>query len=418
MSRSLGLLMVCLGLTAAGLITLIILNPTHFTSVDSGYYLQSAANLIGGRGYVVEEDGRWVWNGTFPIGYPALIAAGAGFSGLSVLWASKLINIMVVVLSAGLWLRRVGPERTLWLLSIWWMGGFLRILAYTWSETLFLVLLAEWVWVLSGFLQSPTLRRAMWLVVLSLGLFLVRYVGGYVVGLMALLSVAIYLFPNRTGSLLGIVVRPRTAGLLLIIAGICLAGMGAYGWLNHQLSGSLWGGERFLPTESTASLVILFMQSIGNELLLIRDFLPNGNNGLAWAGVIIQLIWLLQLRRRLSQTTSPLQPGTPDQLPNSVPVSTLSRLFVGVGGVYVFVLFGLRMVSPFSGPNARLIAPVTFCVLMAFLLWVGTTPNDWQRKLRPYWLVLLVCSWLQLLPQVDFSAKMALVRDFLLSVYQ
>jgi hypothetical protein len=138
--------MVCLGLTAAGLITLIILNPTHFTSVDSGYYLQSAANLIGGRGYVVEEDGRWVWNGTFPIGYPALIAAGAGFSGLSVLWASKLINIMVVVLSAGLWLRRVGPERTLWLLSIWWMGGFLRILAYTWSETLFLVLLAEWVW--------------------------------------------------------------------------------------------------------------------------------------------------------------------------------------------------------------------------------------------------------------------------------
>ncbi|MDB5242202.1 MAG: hypothetical protein JWP57_2827 [Spirosoma sp.] len=405
------------GLTTAGLITLIKLNPTHFTSVDSGYYLQSAANLMGGRGYVVNEDGRWVWNGTFPIGYPALIAAGAGLTGLPVLWASKLINMMALVLSAGLWVRRVGPERSLWLLSIWWLGGFLRILAYTWSETVFLVLLAEWVWVLSVFLQASTLRGAMWLALLSLGLFSIRYVGGYVVGLMTLLSLAIYLIPSRTASLLSITVRPRTAGLLLIIAAICLIGMGAYGWLNHQLSGSPWGGERFAPTESTRSLLTLFIQSIGNELLLIRDFLPNGDNGLAWFGVFIQLILMLLLCWRLSQKSSPeRQPITPDQLSNSAPVSTLSRLFIGVGGVYVLVLFGLRIFSPFSGPNARLMAPITFCVLMATLLWIGTTPNDWQRKLRLYWLALLVCSWLQLLPQVNFTAKMALVRD-LLSVY-
>ncbi len=409
-----GLLLVGLGLTTAALVVLVILNPTHFTSVDSGYYLQSAANLISRRGYFVEEDGRWVWNGTFPIGYPALIAAGSGLTGLPVLWASKLINIIAVVLSAGLWLRRVGPVRTLWLLSIWWIGGFLRILAYTWSETLFLVLLAEWVWALSGFLGSSTLRQAAGLVLLSLGLFLVRYVGGFVVGFMVLLSVVIYLIPARTQHLLGISVQRRTAGLLLIIAGICLTGMGAYGWLNHQLSGSLWGGERFLPTESTRSLVTLFGLSIGNELLLIRDFLPSGNNSLAWVGVAIQLLWLFMLRRRLFQETSFRQQSiSPDQLPNSVPISTLSRLFIFVGGVYTFVLFGLRIVSPFSGPNARLMAPVTYCVLMALLLWVGTTSNDWQRKLRPYWLFLLVCSWLQLLPQMDLSTKMEQVRTLL-----
>lgn len=406
MSRSPGVLLLCLGLTTAGLLTLILINPTHFTSVDSGYYLQSAANLIGGRGYIIEEDGRWVWNSTFPIGYSAFIAAGAGLTGLPVLWASKLINLMAVMLSAGLWLRRVGTVRTMWLVSIWWMGGFLRILAYTWSETVFLVLLAEWVWVMSGLLQSATLRRAMWLVLLSLGLFTVRYVGGFVIGFMALLSIAIYLIPSRTESFLGIPVRPRTAGLLVIISGICLTGIGAYGWLNHQMSGSLWGSERFLPTESMPSLILLFGQSIGNELLVIRDFLPNGDNGPAWVGVVIQLIWLLLLRRRLFPEMSIKQTLTLGQSPNSVSVSTLSRLFVLVGGVYVIVLFGLRIVSPFMGPNARLMAPATFCVLMAMLLWVGTTPTEWQRKLRPYWLVLLVCSWLQLLPQVNFSAKM------------
>lgn len=404
MSRSLRQPLLSIGLTMAGLTALVLLNPTHFTSVDSGYYLQSAANLLSGRGYVVGEDGRWVWNGTFPIGYPALIALSSGLTGLPVLWASKLVNGTAVVLSTGLWLRRVGPGRTIWLLSIWWIGGFLRILAYTWSETLFLVLLAEWVWGLNGILKSPTLRWAVRLALLSFGLFLVRYVGGYVVGVMMLLSVAIYLMPHRVRSLLWVAVRPETAGSLLGVSGISLAGMGMYGWLTYQFSGSLYGGERLLPTESAGALTALFAQSISNELLLIRDFLPTGSNGLAWAGAAIQLIWLFLLHRQLRR-----QPSIPAQLPNSLPIITLVRLLVLVGGTYVLVLFGLRVVSPFCGPNARLMAPATFCLLMAALLWMGTTDEAWQRRLRPYWLGLLICSWLQLLPQTDFSAKVAQV---------
>ena len=407
MSQSLRLFLTCLGLTGAGLSILIVLNPTHFTSVDSGYYLQSAANLLAGRGYVMEDNGRWVWNGTFPIGYSALIAVLSTITGLPVLWASKLINGMGLVLSAMLWLRRIGPGRTIWLLSVWWTGGFLRILAYTWSETLFLVLLAEWVWGLNRFLKTTTLRWAIRLVLLSFGLFLVRYIGGYTLGFMMLLAIAIYLTPNRVHSLLRIDVNLRTARALLTISSICLTGMGAYGWLNHRLSGSLYGGDRFLPTESASSLVVLFARSIGNEFLLIRDFLPAGANELAWVGVAIQLVWLWLLYQQFSQ--QPLASGPLRRLNPSSTV-TLVRLFVLIGGLYVFVLFGLRVVSPFSGPNTRLMAPATFCILTAGLLWVGTADAAWQRKLRPYWIGLLICSWLQLLPQVDFSAKMAQVR--------
>ena len=347
-----------------------------------------------------------MWNGTFPICYSALIAAFSSLTGLPVLWASKLVNGVALVLSAGLWLRRIGPVRTIWLLSVWWTGGFLRILAYTWSETLFLVLLAEWVWGLNGFLRTPTLYWAVRLVMLSLGLFLVRYVGGHVVGLMMFLSAAIYLIPRRTQSVLRVSVRRETADALLGMSGLCFAGMGAYGWLNYQLSGSLYGGERFLPTESTGLLMARFAGSIGNELLLIRDFLPTGTNQLAWLGVVIQLIWLWVLRQRLYR-----QPSVPAPYqPNLSATITLIRLFVLAGGLYIPVLFGLRLISPFNGPTARLMAPATFCLLTASLLWVGTTDEVWQRKLRPYWVILLICSWLQLIPQVDFNDKLARVR--------
>ncbi|GAB3643617.1 hypothetical protein [Spirosoma arcticum] len=406
MSRSLPWLATCLVLTGAGLTTLVWLNSTHFTSVDSGYYLQSAANLLAGRGYVVEQDRQWVWNGTFPIGYPALIAVFSSVTDLPVLWASKLVNGAALVLSALLWLRRVGPGRTIWMLSVWWTGGFLRVLAYTWSETLFLVLLAEWIWELNSFLQTPTLRWAIRLILLSSGLFLVRYVGGYAVGLMLLLSVAIYLIPNQVQCLLRVSVRPKTAGALLGVSGIVLAGMGVYSWINYLFSGSLYGGERLLPTASAGWLIARFARSIGNELLLIRDFLPGSTNELAWVGVVVQMAWLWLLGRQFRHLSSKPASQPPD--PSST--NTLIRLFVLAGGLYILVLFGLRLLSPFNGPDARLMAPATFCFLTAGLLRVGLADGAWQRKLRPYWLGLLVCSWLQLLPQADFNAKLARVR--------
>lgn len=406
MSRSLRQLLLGFGLMGGGLVALICLNPTHFTSIDSGYYLQSAANLLAGRGYVVADDGHWVWNGTFPPGYPALIVLFSRLTGLPVLWASKIVNGGAVLLSAGLWLRRIGPERAIWLLSVWWTGGFLRILAYTWSETLFLVFLAEWAWGLNGFLQTPTPRWTIRLVLLSLGLFLVRYVGGYVVGFMLLLSAAVHLIPTHVQSLLRVGIRSGTAGSLLGVSGVVLAGMGAYGWLNYQLTGSVYGGARLLPTESAGWLITLFARSIGNELLLIRDFLPSGTNELAWVGVAIQTIWLWLMSRQFRHLSSKpaLQPPAP-------PSSTVSliRLFVLVGGLYVLVLFGLRLLSPFNGPDARLMAPATFCILTAGLLRIGMADGAWQRKLRPYWFSLLVCSWLQLLPQADFKAKVTQV---------
>lgn len=392
------------GLIGVAVVALVWVNPTHFTSIDSGYYLQSASSLRAGGGYTITEDGQRVWNGVFPIGYSALIALFAGLTGLPVLWASKVVNLLTLSLSVILWQRRLGTNRTLWIVSIWWLGSFLRLLAYTWSETVFLVLLAEWVWALNTLLQTPARHQIGRLAFLSIGLFLLRYIGGYIVGVLALLVLAIYLTPQRVQSLLRVPIPPGIHKALARVAGLTVAAMSAYGWLNLYHTDSLYGGERLLPTEPVSTLLRLFARSIGNELLLVRDFLPAAPNQLAWVGAGIQVLWLWLVSRRLQRQPSPWTHHS------DVSCWSLNRLFILTGGLYVLVLFALRTVSPFSGPNARLMAPATFCFLMAFLLRVGNAHPVWQRRLRPFWIGLLLCSWLQLIPQGAMGSKPAKIR--------
>jgi len=385
-------------LSTGGLIlSLCALNPTHFTSVDSGYYLQSATNLLSGRGYVITEGNRPVWNGIFPIGYSALIALFSFLTTLPVLWASKLVNLVAVGLSAFAWMHRLGTTRTVWILSIWWLGGFLKILASTWSETVFLVILAEWVWCLFRFLPDPTGWHLTRLFLVSCALFLVRYVGGYVAVLTGLLVGIGWLNRAQLQQTIRLTIGEWGLHRLMVCSLAVMTGIRAYFHLNNYLSGSLFGGNRFLPTESAIVLTQLFGRSIINELLLIRDFVPSQSAVLAWAGLGVQTFLSVGLYIRWRYYTR-VSESTP-------PINALSRLFLLVGATYLLALFAIRIVSPFSGPNLRLMAPATFCLLTALLLWVSASAQL-RQLVRPIWTLLIVFSWLQLLPQADLSRKL------------
>ncbi|GAA4397528.1 hypothetical protein GCM10023187_07090 [Nibrella viscosa] len=382
---------------------LVAVNPTHFTSIDSGYYLQSAENLLDGRGYVVLEDGHYTWNGVFPIGYSGLIALFSFITSLPVLLSSKVINWLAIGISTWLWYKRLGAVRTGWLLSIWLLGSFLRIATYTWSETVFLVLLAEVVWAFHQQLAHPSIRHTLILLVLGLLLFGVRYVGGYIFGLLGAIALGHQLWPQKVFSWLGGSL-PQTAGNRLTLVTISgLVGMGFYFWLNSRFTDSPYGGERFHEAETGGSLLPLFLLALVNEVLLIRDFISDESNTLAWIGVGIQVTWLLALINVFKRI--PPAAGSRD-------TQRLQKLLVSFGGLYLIILFALRIFSPFAGPTARLMAPFTFCMLFAAMLWL-TEPGRqlWEKTFRPFWIVLLVCSWLQLFPQVDVSRKLRQVQQ-------
>ncbi|QJD79228.1 hypothetical protein [Spirosoma rhododendri] len=384
-------------LTSGLTLGLCALNPNRFTSIDSGYYLQSATNLLNGKGYVINEGNRVVWNGIFPIGYSALVALLSFLTTLPVLWASKLVNLLAVSLSAFAWMHRIGTTRTIWTLSVWWLGSFLKILASTWSETVFLVILAEWVWCLFRFLPDPTSWHLTRLFLVSCALFLVRYVGGYVIVLTGLLVGVGWLNRARLQQTVRLTIGEWGLHRLMICSLAVMSGIRAYFQLNNHMAGSLFGGERFLPTESALVLTQLFGRSLLNEVLFIRDFVPGQSAVLAWAGLGLQTILMAGLYTRWRSFTRELE--------SRPPINALSRLFLIVGITYLLALFAIRTISPFSGPNLRLMAPATFCLLTAALLWVSASAHL-RQIVRPIWALLIVCSWLQLLPQANLSRKL------------
>lgn len=383
---------------------LIWLNPNHYTSIDSQYYLQSATHLRDGKGYVLYEHGQYVWNSTFPIGYPALIALVSWSGMLSALAASKLVNGLALGLFTYVWTLRLGARQSLWFLAIWATGPFLRLLAYTWSETVFLVVLAEWVWQVHALVLHSTKASASKLLLLSISLFLVRYVGGFCVSVLLLLVIGLPAAKTRWGRLWSQELNttfPKHVGWVIGVGTACLCG---YFWLNLQLSGSGWGGERVFLAESVPKVLRLFAFALLNECLLIRDFSLKNANGLAWLGLLVQSLLIGMLLWPITNCWERLK-----RLPTP---GLLSWLFAGTGICYLLVLVGLRLISPFDGPNQRLLSPFTFCLLMAGLIWVGSWPLHAQRRFSRIGLLLLLLSWLELLPHAHLTDKLGMLLKF------
>ncbi|GAB2790706.1 hypothetical protein GCM10027275_39550 [Rhabdobacter roseus] len=355
------------------------INPNHFTTIDSGYYLAAAQNLLDGRGYVVLEEGRLVWNGTFPLGYPAAIALVSLLTTLPVLWASKVLNL----LASGYFLyflgNTLGTRRALVTGSVLLLGPFLKLWAHTWSEPLFLVVL--FVWVRYFFAEN---RRWPGTFLLGLALMLVRYVGVFIVPL----AVGAALYWNwkeqfhRAG---------RAAALSL---GWALS-FGAYLGLNYLQSGFWYGGDRFTEPNPAGQVLILLGQGLLNELFLFRDTDFQQLDVLFLLGVLIQVLlgtWLYLKRKDLPRL----------QRPRSAPTTYAWLTAAG----YLLFLLVLRLLSPFDAPGYRLLSPFTFLILWG-VLYQLTESTSRLRSLRWLGLLIILASWLHLLPQTDLAAKLS-----------
>ncbi|ARK12736.1 hypothetical protein A6C57_21675 [Fibrella sp. ES10-3-2-2] len=377
------------------------LNPTHYVSPDSTYYLATTGWLVGVAGDTYGHTATG-WDSTFPVGYPLLIGAVAQLTGTSVLVASKVLAMLLTGGFLLIWRQRIGARRAIWMGSVFLLGGFLRILTYTWSEGAFLMVLLEWIWLMSQPTegipeQRPHLRYVGKLFMLTMALFLLRYVGGYVLIVYGLLTLGTYRKQGLTNA------RQRSGPDLLYL-GLSAGCMLGYFLLNWLLTSSAYGGERFVtspePASDTLSILAL---SLVNELLLLRDYVPDGSVLLVVVGVVLQVILFRWGWLRLKQQRH--------TLPNWLPTDQqLLRVLLWSAGTYLVVLFALRFFSPFSGPNARLMAPASLPLLMGTAYWVSRWTNVRARRQLGYcWAALLLCSWLQLLPQADFWKKMTVL---------
>lgn len=382
-------------LVAALIALLTAINPTHYVSTDSQYYLSMAGWLVGlnGAQYGHHTAG---WITDFPVGYPLLIGVMARLTGLSLLMASKLVNSLAIGAFLWLWQRRVGAVSVLWMGSVFLLGGFLRIITYTWSECVFLVVVLEGFWSVRALIGAPTDPKPYAfarLGVIGLCLFTLRYAGSFFVVAYGLWVLTTYRRSNWP------IIRHRSKAGLLVGLFVTAYIAGTF-YLNRRLSNQPLGTERFYETGETSwGKAYRLLLAPANELLLLRDHVPDQPATLVWLGLLLQiglLTWLWRIVRPRRETV----------LSPSIREKQLLSVWLWASATYLTGLFTMRWFSPFPGPDARLMAPVTLPLLMGTALWVSRWPNlTLRRQVARWWIIFLLASWLQLLPQADLVEK-------------
>lgn len=344
-------------LQGALLLLLCLLNPNHYTTIDSRYYLQGAQSLLDGQGYLIQEEGNWVWNGHFPPFYSGCIALIAYLSNCSVLWASKMVNWFASGLLLSYFNQRVSGQNILGIGIVLCSGIFLKIWVHTWSEPLFLVVLLIWLQEYQKGIENRFLS------ILLLGIILVttRYVGIFIL-------VFIwwdYFTSKSTKHLYLLFLTLSWVAILLVMLGI-----------NYQLSGELYGGNRFTSITPFRELLAQVFWGIVNELCLFRDSHLQQITLLFGLGIGLQLVLFYTLYRSFELDTEHF------------------TIYWKIALVYLLFLVAVRVFSPFGLLGYRLLAPFTIPLLIGFILHLKT-----KKDYPVVWIVFFVImSWLHLVP--------------------
>lgn len=371
--NTLFLVLIWLGQSALVLV-LAYLNPNHFTTIDSGYYLESATHLLRGEGHTYLANGRLIWNGIFPIGYPATIALVALLTGLSPLWASKVVNLLASAVFLYLLRRWFGERKAVITGCILLLGQFVKLWVHTWSEPVFLVLLFAWACL---FFNAP--KSYVLIFLLGIALMLVRYAGIFIIPFS--IAIAGVNFWKRE--------KLYAYGRLLLGLGWA-AIMGGYFYYNFTQSGEWYGGARFTGSEPFLQSIAQFGQGLLNEFFLFRDTNFIQFDLLFTIGLFVQIVVIFVFFIKYNSLI--LLPGTPVHF-------AWKAAFA-----YLIFLLTIRLFSPFDAPGYRLLAPFSFLFFWGILYRVPEWVFTGKRTIIGG--VVLVASWLHLLPQSDLEAKL------------
>ncbi|MHA6246315.1 hypothetical protein ACXYMU_00135 [Pontibacter sp. CAU 1760] len=370
------------------------IESTGYTSPDSEYYLEAARSLQEGQGFII-RDLYGLHTGqvnaptpftAWPIGYPVLVAAASWVSGLSLFWASKLLNLLVA--GAGfLLLRRINRPYAFVLASLYGSFTVLEMHSYTWSEATFMLGCLGFVFLLHRIVMDRQ-AAGRYTILLSLtlaGMFLVRYIGLFAYGLTA--CIALYTYRLRLHRLC-IGLLAATAAASMVAASHLL--------YNYVRIGHFTGISRIHhDMETPLQVVWMTIKGIAIELFVIRKYYLQGMPDvltIAAAGLqlaVIGSIWWLLHKQRSAVLAAFKQ-------------NSLSHMAILTAVAYLVMLVVLRSISQFDPPNYRLLSPFTYLVLFALVNYIVSLPDEIGRVKEAKYILFLffVGSLLWNLPKI------------------
>ncbi len=353
---------------------------TRYCSPDSDYYLEVSRNILAGEGFTgpkvfdynaethqliplyaetpfghpdqYEKHFFAVW----PLGYPISIVAVSALTSLEPLWASKLLNILLLAADFYLlYLIFAGSSY----FPLYYFGSFtmLEICSYTWSENLFLPFFFLFILTIKRIHQSEKLVwKYILLFALSLiGMCLARYAS------------VIFFFAGLT-LMLWYYFKKETTKTKSLFWGLALGslGVGAYLFNNYLQCGYLTGMPRVNTQDFTAyELIQRFFLGIFNQLHIIKQYRFSGTadmllylftTGLQLA-LMIYIAFLIFFR-------------SPDK-----PVKESNKLLVYTGFLYLIFLTYMTFTSTIDPFDYRTLIPFSFPVFIAVF-------NETEERLK------------------------------------
>lgn len=345
---------------------------TGYTSPDSEYYLEAARSLRDGEKFIIRDiyglhrgvvDSREYF-AQWPIGYPTLIVVTSYISGLSLFWASKVVNLIFAGLGF-LLLRHINREYSFILASIYGAFTVIEMYSYTWSECVFLFGCLCLSFLLYKTYVTGRSYYVFSLVAVAWFMFLTRYIGFFAGGLVLLVALITFIKGRRTLS------KQLWIAFFLNVTFVC-----GYVINNYYQAGYNTDVQR-LTQEMESPIQVLWMTAKGLaiELFIIKKYYLRGlPDALTIATFCLQLIAIGYIWRLLKKQ-SPLVVA-------EMKKNLLSHIAIIIAISYLAVLVILRSISQFDPPNYRLLSPFTFLVLFALVNYIVALPRGVEGATR------------------------------------
>ena len=343
-----------------------------YLSPDSTNYLSLAQNLLNGNGFYISslnQSGKKFF-AIWPVGYPFLIYLLAKLTGLSVFWASKVLNIFFIGLILGILKLLFNKNAYLYGL-IFLFASFIEIFSYTWSETAFIFGLVWFSASIFNFVKKPKelFLISVSLLFSSLFLFLSRYIGAFSFGIIGLL-----------GIYFGLVKKDKSKFIILIAISIFnLLLMSGYLYHNLLETGNFTGMARIPSPESNANLFNNLFKASVSEFVIHQNDTYFRKNLIFLAQYALLGFFTFKYRKKIFKP----------KVQESNSKLNLSFVFGLIGLAYLFFIIIMRWTAHFDGFSFRLLAPGSFLIFISIINYVE---NKTTQKSFNFFKILLVSA--------------------------
>ncbi len=358
---------------------------TRYCTPDSVYYLEVSQNILSGYGAVgpkafdynadktkifplydqtpfgrpdlYQKEYFAIW----PLGYPSCIVAVSYITNLSPLWASKVVNILLLALCFYLlYLLFEGSSY----LPMYYFGSFtmLEICSYTWSENLFIPFFLLFILALkkNHTAETVTLNNVIMLSSALLIMCLARYASVifYVIAFVFML----YYYKKSE------LIKVKTIFYSLIVSTLLL---GIYLFNNYINAGYMTGMPRVNTQDFTSlELIEKFFMGMFHQLHLVKQFRFSGTADMIFYLMLtfIQLSLMMYIAYLLHKST----------VVKSMAQKSIAML--GIGSVYLVFLIYMTFTSTIDPFDYRTLLPFSFPVMVVILYEIEERLNSNNKK--------------------------------------